>query len=272
MEVAVHDYQEALNDIGISESSVRAMSEKTDDLLLDEQEGIQIKDSPIQGKGAFATKDYPIKARIGQARLLNQRTLLNRYTNHSASPNAVPIMTDVGVDLFAIKPIQEGDEITVDYRHAWCAHSEANRRFRPIRKGEIAETLHHLLQEGANSGDLQTIPDQIENFHPDGLYGRKQTLPATAVVVGRVHKRESLTILLYGELIIVNEDGERQHHISPDIWITKPGTQRVIYAMKDSAWIGVWPTNKTDMQEIEDELTCMSMNEYLSLEAPKCSE
>lgn len=271
MEVALNDYQEALSDIGISEASVRAMSEKTDDLILDEIDGIQVKDSPIQGKGVFATRDYPIEARIGQATMQNRRTLLNRYTNHSVSPNAVPIVTDSGIELFAIKPIREGDEVTVNYRHAWCAHTEANRRFRYRRKGEIAETLHQLLQEGAANGVFQTEPDQIENFHPEGLYGRKQTLPATAVVVGRVHKRESLTILLYGELLIVKEDGERQHHIGPDIWITKPGTQRVIYALTDSAWIGIWPTEKTDMQEIENELTCMSMNEYLSLEAPKCS-
>jgi hypothetical protein len=136
----------------------------------------------------------------------------------------------------------------------------------PIRKGEIAEILLASMREGYETGDLIELEDQLEHFHPKGLYGRKQFLAADSTEVGKVHRRESITILLSGELIVVTEDGERVCHVAPDIWITPVGTQRVIYAVTDSEWIGIWPTEKTGLAEIEDELTCMSMAEYLALE------
>lgn len=135
-----------------------------------------------------------------------------------------------------------------------------------VRKGEIAETLLASMREGYETGELVELEDQLEHFHPKGLYGRKQTLAAGTVEVGKVHRRESLTLLLTGELVVVTEDGTRIRHVAPDIWITPVGTQRVICAVKDSEWIGVWPTERTDLKEIEDELTCMSMAEFLAQE------
>lgn len=261
-------YAKAISDLGLTEADVRGMSERTEDVLPDLINGIQIKDSLIEGLGTFATTEIAAQERIGPARLKNARTIISRYTNHSDDPNAVPVVTDEGVDLMALKPISEGEEITVDYRHAACAHTIANNQFLPTRKGEIAETLLAAMRKGYETGELIELEDQLEHYHPKGLYGRRQTLNAGSTVVGKVHRRESLTMVLKGTLVIVDEVGNRKTHTAPDVWITPVGTQRVIHAITDAEWIGVWPTDLKEIDEIEQELTCMSMDEFncLSLE------
>lgn len=136
------------------------------------------------------------------------------------------------------------------------------------KKGEIAETFLTAMRKGYETGELIELEDQLEHYHPEGLYGRKQALNAGSFEVGKVHKKESLTMVLKGTLVVVDEEGNRITHTAPDIWITPVGTQRVIYAVTDAEWIGVWPTNLKTIDEIEQELTCTSMDEFnrMSLE------
>lgn len=137
-----------------------------------------------------------------------------------------------------------------------------------LKKGEIAETLLSAMRKGYEKGELIELEDQLEHYHPEGLYGRRQTLKAGTVEVGKVHRRESLTMVLKGTLVVVDEGGNRKTHTAPDVWITPIGRQRVIYAVTDAEWIGVWRTDLKVLDEIEQELACMSMDEFnrLSLE------
>lgn len=135
-----------------------------------------------------------------------------------------------------------------------------------IRKGEIAEILLASIRNGYETGELIELEDRLDHYHPEGLYGRRQYLAKETVVVGKVHRRESITILMKGTLAIVDENGNRELHHAPDVWITPVGRQRVICAVTDAEWIGVWPTELKELQDIEKDLTCMSMAEFESLE------
>jgi hypothetical protein len=82
-----------------------------------------VRNSPIHGKGFFATTPFLKGETIAPARIGDKRTPAGRYTNHSATPNAVMLTAPDGtLYLVAAKPIQGcmgggmGDEITVDYR------------------------------------------------------------------------------------------------------------------------------------------------------------
>lgn len=134
-----------------------------------------------------------------------------------------------------------------------------------IRKGEIAESMLVRMRQAYETGDMIELEDRLDHYHPSGLYGRRQYLTEGTYVVGKVHKRESITIVMKGTLAIVDEHGGRELHSAPDVWITPVGRQRVIYAVTDAEWIGVWPTELKELQDIEQELTCMSMTEFESL-------
>ena len=88
--------------------------------------GYKVSESNIHGKGIFSTVDYDKNELIGLFRTAEKRTILGRYTNHSATPNAQVIVAEGGyLYLVAIKPIkgcmggQNGDEITIDYEHTF---------------------------------------------------------------------------------------------------------------------------------------------------------
>lgn len=134
-----------------------------------------------------------------------------------------------------------------------------------LRKGEIAETMLDAMRKGYESKEMIELEDKLDHYHPEGLYGRRQYLAEGTFVVGKVHKRESITIVMKGTLAIVDEDGNRELHSAPDVWITPVGRQRVIYAVTDAEWIGVWPTGMKELADIEQDLTCMSMAEFDSL-------
>ncbi len=98
---------------------------------------IEVRPSPIHGLGVFAKKTIDKDERIG--RYLANRTRRDgtyvlwveeddvgrwsgydgygrlRYLNHSRSPNS----EFDGLELFAIRPIRRGEEITVHYGLEW---------------------------------------------------------------------------------------------------------------------------------------------------------
>jgi len=86
---------------------------------------VVVSDSPIEGRGLFATGAIASGEVIAPARIEGKRTPAGRFTNHAKSPNAKMVArTDGDIDLVAISEIkgclggQPGDEITVCYREA----------------------------------------------------------------------------------------------------------------------------------------------------------
>ena len=99
---------------------------------------IEVKDSPIHGKGVFAKRRIRADALIGVYK--GPTTLENdtyvlwvedddgmevgidgqnelRYVNHSSKPNAV----FMGAELFALREIEPSAEITFDYGDEWAS-------------------------------------------------------------------------------------------------------------------------------------------------------
>ena len=80
-------------------------------------ENVIIKESIIHGFGLMANKEFEINDVIGIARTSSGgRTIIGRYSNHSANPNAImTIKDDSSVLMLATRKINIGDEITTHY-------------------------------------------------------------------------------------------------------------------------------------------------------------
>jgi hypothetical protein len=119
------EYKEILDELGYTEEEVRQQSEIDIDLipLPFGTYKIAIADSPIEGKGIFATGKIKNGEILAPARLDGYRTPVGRYTNHSNNPNS-KMIADIKGDLYliAIKDICGmaggifGEELTTDYR------------------------------------------------------------------------------------------------------------------------------------------------------------
>ena len=132
----ISDYQLILQERGMTEEQVKAIVENELDRVpaVEETESWIISDSPIQGKGIFATKGFIMGEVIGVGRVVLNRTPLGRYTNHSKHPNAEAFLApDGNVYMRAIKPIVgargglKGDEITLNYRQVTVEALKADK-------------------------------------------------------------------------------------------------------------------------------------------------
>jgi len=117
------DYRKVLTDIGVTDLEESEQSENEEDqipLPLGSYK-MGIFNSPIEGKGVFATSDIVEGETIAPAGIAGKRTPVGRYTNHSPHPNAKIEKTGDNILLIAISPIngckggQLGDEITINY-------------------------------------------------------------------------------------------------------------------------------------------------------------
>lgn len=108
--------------------------------------------SKIHGKGTFADKDFAIGENIGfvtrvsdtkepgktyftselsnSLKTFMERTKLERYLNHSITPNAKCIANGTIITLLAIKPIKKDEEITANYSDAFKTIDEAQIIYR----------------------------------------------------------------------------------------------------------------------------------------------
>lgn len=120
-----NDYMMLLDDCGISHLQARQQSENESDQIWIDNNITRVAESPIEGKGLFATAAIQQGQLICPARIDGKRTQAGRYTNHSLFPNAVMILLPNGdIDLVALTDIEGckggsiGTEITIDYRQA----------------------------------------------------------------------------------------------------------------------------------------------------------
>ena len=92
---------------------------------------IEVRRSPLSGRGVFATEPIPAGERVG--RYIGERTVRNgrhvcwmkfadewrgyrgrgrlRFLNHANRPNS----DFIGLDLYALQLIRKDDEVTIDY-------------------------------------------------------------------------------------------------------------------------------------------------------------
>lgn len=112
------DYHQAIKKHGYTHENVVKISENPNDqILFDMDYGVEVKDSVLHGKGLFAAKDFQ-KGVICPARLGDMRTPAGRYTNHAINFNCKMLTNGKDIYLKAIKPIKQGNELTIDYGSA----------------------------------------------------------------------------------------------------------------------------------------------------------
>lgn len=113
---------------------------------------------------------------------------------------------------------------------------------------EQIDRLQAEMMKLPQSQDLVT-----DHFFSPGMYLRRLFRPAGTTIVGKIHKEPHFFLCAMGEILAWSETGVR--HLYPgDVIESKPGTKRVTYALTDAVGITIHKTDKTDLDEIEEEL------------------
>lgn len=112
------------------------------------------------------------------------------------------------------------------------------------------------LQQIVRLEELILHGEQVEtptrHYFAPGLYAREMFIPAGTVLTGAVHRTEHLALFV-GDITVWTEGGMTRltgHHT----FVSKPGAKRVGYAHADTWCTGFFPTDKTDVAELERDL------------------
>jgi mannose-6-phosphate isomerase-like protein (cupin superfamily) len=94
---------------------------------------------------------------------------------------------------------------------------------------------------------------ETEHYFVPGMYCRRVYRPAGTLIVGKVHKHPHFFLCAKGEIIAWTEKGMKKLQAG-DVVECQPGTKRVTLATHDSIGVTIHKTDKTDLDEIEQEL------------------
>jgi hypothetical protein len=120
-----------------------------------------------------------------------------------------------------------------------------------VREGPPTRIQVDRLQDAMSRLPQAVI--ETKHWFADGMYCREMDWPAGVVVVGKVHRREHLFILLKGEATFSTDEGLIRCH-APQVIVGKPDMKRVGYAHTDCTVLNIHKTNSRDLDEIELEL------------------
>lgn len=87
------------------------------------------------------------------------------------------------------------------------------------------------------------------HFFSGGMYAREMTIKAGQFITSLIHKTEHLFIVSKGKLLVSVDDGESVEIEAPYMGITKPGTRRAAYVLKDVVWSTI---HRTDIKPVGD--------------------
>ena len=127
------------------------------------------------------------------------------------------------------------------------------------------ETLENAM---LNSDDIRIAKGNSDMFplkhsFSEGVYIREMFMQKGGLVIGKLYKISHTWFLLKGELEVATDEG-LNYYIAPCYVHAPEGTKRVLHAVEDVIFVNVYPNpdNITDIEQLEDMLTCTSYEKY----------
>ena len=102
----------------------------------------------------------------------------------------------------------------------------------------------------AEMAKLPQVEQPLKHEFLPGLYLRTIVNPKDSIVGTKIHREANVSTILRGKLHCITEDG-LETLMAPCQFITKPGTERILYAIEETEFSTVHP-NPTDTQDLDE--------------------
>lgn len=114
---ALVDYGAFLFQLGLNQNEMDAIVKIESDMIpMPAGYEVELKESPIHGTGLFAKAAFGVGDMVCPGRLNGKRTPAGRFMNHALEANIMPVLEGDDIHAVALRDIQPGDELLVDYR------------------------------------------------------------------------------------------------------------------------------------------------------------
>jgi hypothetical protein len=131
------------------------------------------------------------------------------------------------------------------------------------------------MQKAQDSGEIEKCDLNevfpLRHIFAPGAYAREMTLPAGHWIIGKIHKHAHLNFISKGRVAVLTEEGV-MFMSAPYTFVSSVGTKRFVLVLEDTIWTTVHITDKTDLEEIEQEVIAKTYDEVPSLEHQKVKE
>jgi hypothetical protein len=108
----------------------------------------------------------------------------------------------------------------------------------------------------AAEGIMRQLPQvAIEPGHvfARGLYARSILIPKGVILTGKVHRQHDLQIMVYGDILVKTEAGEKRLQ-GFNIFPSRAGYKQIGQALEDTLWVTVHAAEETDLDRLEEML------------------
>lgn len=133
---------------------------------------------------------------------------------------------------------------------------------------QVAKTKDHRRQDIRRAEEsllsLPQIKMEPKHYFAQGLYARELFMPAGTAVTGKIHIKEHLCIILYGDVSVATDDGVERLK-GPCTFVGKPGSKRALYMHEDTLWTAIHATDETSVEDCERTLVTNDYNEFLKI-------
>lgn len=129
------------------------------------------------------------------------------------------------------------------------------------------ESIRHVLHEQ----QLEGADCPLTHHFAPGAYGREILLPKDSLVVGKIHRHAHLNMLMKGRVSVATEQGVETFS-APRVFVSLPGTKRVVYAHEEAIWVTVHVTTETDLVNIEREIIAPTYAVYDAEHVALCEQ
>jgi hypothetical protein len=121
----------------------------------------------------------------------------------------------------------------------------------------LERSMHDL------DGAFTNFDDWITHRFCNGIYAREIHIPGDTLVVAKIHNTEHFSVISQGSCLVLTEWGVEKL-AAPMLFVSKRFTKRVVYTYAPTIWTTFHKTDKTDPNEIEEEVIA---KDYAELEA-----
>lgn len=110
------------------------------------------------------------------------------------------------------------------------------------------------FQEGIRQVSVGREGFPLRHEYVGNVYAREITMPAGATVVGEIHRHAHLNFIMCGVVRVLTEHDGCQELRGPCMFVSKPGTKRLVHVLEDCVWVTVHEVSVQDHEKAEGEI------------------
>jgi hypothetical protein len=116
---------------------------------------------------------------------------------------------------------------------------------------------------------MPQIKLEAKHYFAKGLYARELFMPKGSAVTGKIHIKEHICIISYGDVTVADNEGTKRL-VGPCTFVGRPGSKRALYMHEDTLWTAIHSTDLSSVEECEATLVTNDYEEFLRISEGLC--